>query len=291
MPTALASKNPNLSYIRVFRGKLLGNYLNTAKNPNRKTHLRSNFLKLRRFFFKRLLQHSGFFDTWPSEESPDRGPRHCALHVLLESSRAYHLPKHHYEIRGFSRKETRNGFFWQCKRYNKKPRFFGFSGCKWDCGICGNSRALLTSWNKTFQQSSVIKTTNFYKSWVIPMYQWWYCYTFFNNCRNWGSIWVFFYSHCTCDRWSFHSKHVLSWVELHKSGFDWITTIWKLISPLAIWMVMSNIILNEGGSVNGTDKKPRFFGFWFFVTCKWAYCAKCCRNMFRASSALVDILK
>ena len=122
--------------------------LNTPKNPNRKTHLRSvifwNSAKISLFFCqcKRSLQsrryYSGFWSrgTWPSAESPDRGPRRNAHYTCTvkgrEVAHAHHLPKHKYEIRVFSRmrfscqKPRCYGFFWQCKRYNKKPRFFGF---------------------------------------------------------------------------------------------------------------------------------------------------------------------
>ena len=43
---------------------------------------------------------------------------------------AHHLPKHKYEIRIFracafrAKNPECYGFFWQCKRYNKTPRFF-----------------------------------------------------------------------------------------------------------------------------------------------------------------------
>ena len=71
--------------------------LNTAKNPNRKTHLRSgifwNSAGFSGFFCqcKRLLQsrryYSGFWSrgTWPSAESPDHGPRRNAHYVHVRS--------------------------------------------------------------------------------------------------------------------------------------------------------------------------------------------------------------
>ena len=71
--------------------------LNTPKNPNRKTHLRSvifwNSAKISLVFCqcKRLLQsrryYSGFWSrgTWPSAESPDRGPRRNAHYTRVRS--------------------------------------------------------------------------------------------------------------------------------------------------------------------------------------------------------------
>ena len=119
--------------------------LNTPKNPNQKTHLRSvifwNSAKISLVFCqcKRSLQsrryYSGFWSrgTWPSAESPDRGLRRNAHYMCTvkgrEVAHAHHLPKHKYEIRVFFAHALFPecyGFFWQCKRYNKKPRFFGF---------------------------------------------------------------------------------------------------------------------------------------------------------------------
>ena len=127
--------------------------LNTAKNPNRKTNLRSvifwNSAGFSGFFCqcKRLLQsrryYSGFWSrgTWPSAESPDRGPRRNAHYVRskLERSRACapFTKKPVWDSGGFracafracafrAKNPECYGFFWQCKRYNKKPRFFGF---------------------------------------------------------------------------------------------------------------------------------------------------------------------
>ena len=74
--------------------------LNTPKNPNRKTHLRSvifwNSAEISLVFCqcKRSLQsrryYSGFWsrDTWPSAESPDRGPRRNAHYTCTVRSRA-----------------------------------------------------------------------------------------------------------------------------------------------------------------------------------------------------------
>ena len=82
-------KKPEHSRIRVFRWKLRQLPLNTPKNPNRKSHLRSvifwNSAEISLVFCqcKRSLQsrryYSGFWsrDTWPSAESPDRGPRNA----------------------------------------------------------------------------------------------------------------------------------------------------------------------------------------------------------------------
>ena len=124
--------------------------LNTPKNPNRKTHLRSlifwNSAEISLVFCqcKRSLQsrryYSGFWsrDTWPSAESPDRGgPRRNAHYTCTVKGREKSRMRTTYQnisMRfGFFRAcaiRAKNpecyGFFWQCKRYNKKPRFFGF---------------------------------------------------------------------------------------------------------------------------------------------------------------------
>ena len=93
--------------------------LNTPKNQNRKTHLRSvifwNSAEISLVFCqcKRSLQsrryYLGFWSrgTWLSAESPDRGPRRNAHYTCTvkgrEVAHAHHLPKHKYEIRVFSR--------------------------------------------------------------------------------------------------------------------------------------------------------------------------------------------
>ena len=123
--------------------------LNTPKNPNRKTHLRSvifwNSAEISLVFCqcKRSLQsrryYSGFWSrgTWPSAESPDRGPRRNAHYTCTvkgsEKSRMRTTYQNTSMRFGFFRAcafRAKNpecyGFFWQCKRYNKKPRFFGF---------------------------------------------------------------------------------------------------------------------------------------------------------------------
>ena len=123
--------------------------LNTPKNPNRKTHLRSvifwNSAEISLVFCqcKRSLQsrryYSGFWSrgTWPSAESPDRGPRRNAHYTCSVKGREKSRMRTTYQNTsmrfGFFRAcafRAKNpecyGFFWQCKRYNKKPRFLGF---------------------------------------------------------------------------------------------------------------------------------------------------------------------
>ena len=123
--------------------------LNTPKNPNRKTHLRSvifwNSAKISLVFSqcKRSLQsrryYSGFWsrDTWPSAESPDRGPRRNAHYTCTVKGREKSLMRTTYQNTSMrfwffracafrAKNPECYGFFWQCKRYNKKPRFFGF---------------------------------------------------------------------------------------------------------------------------------------------------------------------
>ena len=63
-------------------------------------------------------------------------PQLAAHYVRSKVAHAHHLPKkqYMYDIRGvfahagaFLAKKTKSyGFFWQCKRYNKKPSFFFF---------------------------------------------------------------------------------------------------------------------------------------------------------------------
>ena len=129
--------------------------LNTAKNPNRKTHLWSrifwNSAGFSGFFANvnacsNLAGHySGFWScgTWPSAESPDRGPRRNAHYTCSVKGREKSRMRTTYQntsmrFRVFracafcAKKPECYGFFWQCKRYNKKPRFFGFWFlCKW----------------------------------------------------------------------------------------------------------------------------------------------------------------
>ena len=123
--------------------------LNTPKNPNRKTHLRSvifwNSAEISLFFCqcKRSLQsrryYSGFWSrgTWPSAESPDRGLRRNAHYTCTVKGREKSRMRTTYQnttmrFRVFracafrAKNPECYGFFWQCKRYNKKPSFFGF---------------------------------------------------------------------------------------------------------------------------------------------------------------------
>ena len=123
--------------------------LNTKKKTNRKTHLHSvifwNSAQISLVFCqcKRSLQsrryYSGFWSraTWPSAESPDRGPRRNAHYTCTVKGREksrMHTTYQNTSMRfrffracAFCAKNPEcYGFFWQCKRYNKKPRFFGF---------------------------------------------------------------------------------------------------------------------------------------------------------------------
>ena len=92
---------------------------------------------------KRSLQsrryYSGFWSrgTWPSAESPDRGPRRNAHDTCTVKDREKSRMRTTYQnismrfgvFRAWAflaKKPECYGFFWQCKRYNKEPRFFGF---------------------------------------------------------------------------------------------------------------------------------------------------------------------
>ena len=90
--------------------------------------------------------YSGFWSrgTWPSAESLDRGPRRNAHYTCTVKGREKSRMRTTYQNTsmrfGFFRAcafRAKNPecyrFFWQCKRYNKKPRFldFGFCQCKW----------------------------------------------------------------------------------------------------------------------------------------------------------------
>ena len=121
--------------------------LNTAKNPNRKTHLRSrifwNTAGFSGFFFANVNAcsnlagyYSGFWssDTWPSAESPDRGPRRNAHYMCTVKGREKSRMRTTYQNTSMrfwffracafrAKNPECYGFFWQCKRYNKKPRF------------------------------------------------------------------------------------------------------------------------------------------------------------------------
>ena len=92
---------------------------------------------------KRSLQsrryYSGFWSrgTWPSAESPDRSPRHNAHYTCTVKGREKSRMRTTYQKTGMrfrffracafrAKKPECYGFFWQCKRYNNKNRFFGF---------------------------------------------------------------------------------------------------------------------------------------------------------------------
>ena len=155
-PFTLASKNPNLSYIRGFSWEVASQLpLNTAKKTNRKTHLRSGIFWNSAGFSgvfcqcKRLLQsrryYSGFWSrgTWPSAESPDRDPWRKAHYVWskVERSRACApLTKKPVWDSGFFAHalfvpKTPNvmGFSGSVNGTTKNPGFldFGFCQCKW----------------------------------------------------------------------------------------------------------------------------------------------------------------
>ena len=130
--------------------------LNTPKNPNRKTHLRSvifwNSAEISLVFCqcKRSLQsrryYLGFWSrgTWPSAESPDRGPlvmRTTRVRSKVERSRACApLTKTQVWDSGFFAHalfvpKTPNimGFSGSVNGTTKNPGFldFGFCQCKW----------------------------------------------------------------------------------------------------------------------------------------------------------------
>ena len=104
VPFTLASKNPESFVHSGFSWEVARQLpLNTAKNPNRKTHLRSGIFWNSAGFsgvFANVNACSnlagyylGFWShgTWPSAESPDRGPRrnaHYTCTVKVERSRA-----------------------------------------------------------------------------------------------------------------------------------------------------------------------------------------------------------
>ena len=103
--------------------------LNTPKNPNRKTHLRSvifwNSAEISLVFCqcKRSLQsrryYSGFWsrDTWPSAESPDRGPRRNAHYRCRVKGREKSLMRTTYQ-----NTSMRFGFFSRMRFSCQKPR-------------------------------------------------------------------------------------------------------------------------------------------------------------------------
>ena len=90
---------------------------------------------------KRSLQsrryYSGFWSrgTWPSAESPDRGPRRNAHYTCTVKGREKSRMRTTYQntsmrFRFFracafrAKNPECYGFFWQCKRYNKKTQVF-----------------------------------------------------------------------------------------------------------------------------------------------------------------------
>ena len=119
-----------------------------SKKLNRKTHLSVIFWNSAEISLvfcqcKRSLQsrryYSGFWSrgTWPSAESPDRGPRCNAHYTCTVKGREKSRMRTTYQntsmrfgvfsrMRFSCQKPRMLKFFWQCKRYNKKPRFFGF---------------------------------------------------------------------------------------------------------------------------------------------------------------------
>ena len=119
-----------------------------ATHPNRKTHLRSVIFwnsAVMKFFAKTKCSlqsrryYSGFWSrgTWPSAESPDRGPRRNAHYTCTVKGREKSRMRTTYQNTSMrfwifracafrAKNPECYGFFWQCKRYNKKPRFFGF---------------------------------------------------------------------------------------------------------------------------------------------------------------------
>ena len=109
--------------------------LNTPKNLNRKTHLHSvifwNSAKISLVLCqcKRSLQsrryYSGFWsrDTWPSVESPDRGPWRNAHYTCTVKGREKSRMRTTYQ-----NISMRFGFFRACAFRAKNPECYGFSG-------------------------------------------------------------------------------------------------------------------------------------------------------------------
>ena len=110
--------------------------LNTPKNPNRKTHLRSvifwNSAEISLVFCqcKRSLQsrryYSGFWSrgTWPSAESPDRGPRRNAHYTCTVKGREKSRMRTTYQNTSL----WDSGFFAHALFVPKTPNVMGFSG-------------------------------------------------------------------------------------------------------------------------------------------------------------------
>ena len=150
MPFTLASKNPNLSRIRVFRWKLLGNFPYTLQKTRiekptsaawffetppkfhwffANVNARSNLAGIIRVFGHVVRDLQRNHPTAARDVM-----RTTRVRSKVERSRACApLTKTQVWDSGFFRAcafRAKNpecyGFFWQCKRYNKKPRFFGF---------------------------------------------------------------------------------------------------------------------------------------------------------------------
>ena len=94
--------------------------LNTAKNRIEKTTSEV-------WFFETLAPRSpvlfGFLVTWDvTFRGITRSPRRTAHYVRSKVDGSHACAPCAF----LAQKPKSYGFFWQCKRYNKKPRFFGF---------------------------------------------------------------------------------------------------------------------------------------------------------------------
>ena len=118
--------------------------LNTPKTPNWKTHLRSvifwNSAEISLVFCqcKRSLQsrryYSGFWSrgTWPSVESPDRGPRRNAHYTCTVKGREKSRMRTTYQ-----NISMRFGVFRACAFHAKNPECYGFF---WQCKPNGTTK-------------------------------------------------------------------------------------------------------------------------------------------------------
>ena len=114
--------------------------LNTAKNPNRKTHLRSRIFWNSAGFSGVFCQCNassnlaGFYSGF-SAESPDHGPRRNAHYTCTVKGREKSRMRTTYQktsmrfgffrARAFRAKKPKcYGFFWQCKRLQQKTQVF-----------------------------------------------------------------------------------------------------------------------------------------------------------------------
>ena len=104
--------------------------LNTAKNPYRKTHLRSGiFWNSAGFsgFFGQCSNLAGYYSgfwsrgTWPSAESPDRGPRRNAHYTCTVKGREKSRMRTTYQ-----NTSMRFGVFRACAFRAKNPKCLGF---------------------------------------------------------------------------------------------------------------------------------------------------------------------